>query len=73
MGGVRKIRAAAETFQGKPDPNNFQRSRKETQRNNTNTHLNVGPAGVDCIDPADEGGAENAEKDDKGCGSRESW
>jgi hypothetical protein len=35
--------------------------------------LKFGPAGVVCIDPADDGGAENAEKDDRGCGSRESW
>lgn len=44
-----------------------------TMQQNQNTHLKVGPAGVDCIDAADDCGAENAEKDDRGCGSRESW
>lgn len=75
---VRRTRALAVTFRETPSHNQINR---QSQKHDTTeqcskdkpTHLKVGPAGVDCIDPADDGGAENAEKDDRGCGSRESW
>lgn len=51
----------------------MQVEKTNTTMQQSQAYLKVGPAGVVCIDPADDGGAENAEKDDRGYGSRESW